>query len=277
MASHRHLTCLEFTSIFAKTVWLLWWCHVHRLVPEHVLRLQAEQPQQRALLRPLLLLHHAPKQGLLHHRTLLISLVSFNTWFFTYICLLSCLLTLNLQVVINTMCGQGMQELEYTKAVEFIHTNGCIDKLVDWIHSNLFLLGGIALGLAIPQVGYENEALQNVSPCSVSPSGAETWHAQLLSHLFCLLQLVGILLSQILINQIKDQIELQNYNLKHRSDPWRWPGPDHTRFSWTAPETWCHRQASLPALCITHTNIFHLCLDWGFFFVALDLETQREC
>lgn len=35
-----------------------------------------------------------------------------------------------------------------------------------------------------------------------------------------LLQLVGILLSQILINQIKDQIELQNYNLKHRSDPW---------------------------------------------------------
>lgn len=35
-----------------------------------------------------------------------------------------------------------------------------------------------------------------------------------------LLQLVGILLSQILINQIKDQIDLQNYNLKHHSDPW---------------------------------------------------------
>lgn len=72
-------------------------------------------------------------------------------------------MTLNLQVVINTMCGQGMQELEYTEAVKFIHANGCIDKLVDWIHSNLFLLGGVALGLAIPQVGYENEALQNVS------------------------------------------------------------------------------------------------------------------
>lgn len=85
--------------------------------------------------------------------------------------------------VINTMCGQGMQELEYLKAGEYIHTNGCIDKMVNWIHSNLFLLGGIALGLAIPQ-------------------------------------LVGILLSQILINQIKDQIELQNYNLKHHSDPW---------------------------------------------------------
>ncbi|XP_016344807.1 tetraspanin-33-like isoform X2 [Sinocyclocheilus anshuiensis] len=31
---------------------------------------------------------------------------------------------------------------------------------------------------------------------------------------------VGILLSQILINQIQDQIKLQNYNKQHRSDPW---------------------------------------------------------
>lgn len=52
------------------------------------------------------------------------------------------------------MCGRGMQNLEFTKAVEHIHANGCIDKLVNWIHSNLFLLGGIALGLAIPQVQY---------------------------------------------------------------------------------------------------------------------------
>uniref|UniRef100_W5NGA9 Tetraspanin 33a n=1 Tax=Lepisosteus oculatus TaxID=7918 RepID=W5NGA9_LEPOC len=87
------------------------------------------------------------------------------------------------QAVINTMCGQGMQDLNYQQAEAFIHTNGCIDKLVNWIHSNLFLLGGIALGLAIPQ-------------------------------------LVGILLSQILTNQIKDQIELQKYNMQHRSDPW---------------------------------------------------------
>ncbi|KAM9845967.1 tetraspanin-33 [Aulostomus maculatus] len=94
-----------------------------------------------------------------------------------------CILTKDKLVVINTMCGQGMQNEEYIKAGDYIHTNGCIDKLVNWIHSNLFILGGIALGLAIPQ-------------------------------------LVGILLSQILINQIKDQIELQNYNQKHRSDPW---------------------------------------------------------
>ncbi|KAM3587816.1 uncharacterized protein V6R79_014551 [Siganus canaliculatus] len=95
----------------------------------------------------------------------------------------SCCITPKDQMVINTMCGQGMQKLEYIEAGDYIHSNGCIDQLVDWIHSNMFLLGGIALGLAIPQ-------------------------------------LVGILLSQILINQIKDQIELQNYNQKHQSDPW---------------------------------------------------------
>ncbi|XP_031674403.1 tetraspanin-33-like isoform X2 [Oncorhynchus kisutch] len=96
----------------------------------------------------------------------------------------SCCLLSKDEAVINTMCGQGIQELPYLQAGAFIHTNGCIDKLVNWIHSNLFMLGGIALGLAIPQ-------------------------------------LVGILLSQILINQIKDQIELQNYNLQHRTDPWQ--------------------------------------------------------
>ncbi|XP_037315721.1 tetraspanin-33 isoform X1 [Pungitius pungitius] len=94
-----------------------------------------------------------------------------------------CILSDDKQVVINTMCGTGVQLLEYVEAGDHIHTNGCIDTLVNWIHSNMFLLGGVALGLAIPE-------------------------------------LVGILLSQILINQIKDQIELQNYNLKHQSDPW---------------------------------------------------------
>lgn len=50
------------------------------------------------------------------------------------------------------MCGHNMQRFEAAKADAFIYTSGCIDKLVNWIHSNLFLLGGIALGLAIPQV-----------------------------------------------------------------------------------------------------------------------------
>ncbi|XP_007669035.2 tetraspanin-33 isoform X3 [Ornithorhynchus anatinus] len=95
----------------------------------------------------------------------------------------SCCLHVPDQTVINTMCGQGMQSLDYLEAGEVINTNGCIDKLVNWIHSNLFLLGGLALGLVIPQ-------------------------------------LVGILLSQILINQIKDQVRLQFYNQQHRADPW---------------------------------------------------------
>nr|XP_020508878.1 tetraspanin-33 isoform X2 [Labrus bergylta] len=95
----------------------------------------------------------------------------------------SCCILSEDKLVINTMCGMGVQDLEYVQAGDHIHTNGCIDKLVDWIHSNLFILGGVALGLAIPQ-------------------------------------LVGILLSQILINQIKDQIENQNYYIQHRSDPW---------------------------------------------------------
>lgn len=67
------------------------------------------------------------------------------------------------QAVINTMCGQGMQAMGYLEASAFIYTNGCIDTLVNWIHSNLFLLGGIALGLAVPQVlgsGGEGTILQ---------------------------------------------------------------------------------------------------------------------
>eukprot|EP00079_Xenopus_tropicalis_P034074 XP_017947845.1 PREDICTED: tetraspanin-33 isoform X2 [Xenopus tropicalis] len=95
----------------------------------------------------------------------------------------SCCLHDEDEAVINTLCGQGMQELDYLEAGAFIHTNGCIDRLVNWLHSNLFLLGGVALGLAIPQ-------------------------------------LVGILLSQILINQIRDQIKLQRYNQQHKTDPW---------------------------------------------------------
>ncbi|XP_058629346.1 tetraspanin-33 isoform X2 [Onychostoma macrolepis] len=95
----------------------------------------------------------------------------------------SCCLLSKEETVVNTMCGHGVQNLEYLAASAFINTNGCIDKVVNWVHSNLFLLGGITLGLAIPQ-------------------------------------LVGILLSQILINQIQDQITLQNYNQKHRLDPW---------------------------------------------------------
>lgn len=110
------------------------------------------------------------------------------------------------------MCGQGMQELEFVQAADHIHTNGCIDKLVNWIHSNMFLLGGVALGLAIPQVSHSAQHTHLHPLCST--------HCNFSLCVFRFLQLVGILLSQILINQIKDQIELQNYQDKHRNDPW---------------------------------------------------------
>ncbi|XP_014849891.1 PREDICTED: tetraspanin-33 [Poecilia mexicana] len=93
-----------------------------------------------------------------------------------------CILSRN-ESVVNTMCGQGMQEREFAEAGKEIHTSGCIDILDDFIHSNMIVLGGIALGLAVPE-------------------------------------LVGMILSQLLINQIKQQIELQQYNLNHSSDPW---------------------------------------------------------
>ncbi|CAJ1054868.1 tetraspanin-33 isoform X1 [Xyrichtys novacula] len=77
----------------------------------------------------------------------------------------SCCVITKQKEVINTMCGKDMQNYEYGQAGSFIYTSGCIDKMSDWIHSNMFLLGGVALGLALPQ-------------------------------------LVGIVLSQILINMI---------------------------------------------------------------------------
>ncbi|KAM9581803.1 tetraspanin-33 isoform 3-T3 [Guaruba guarouba] len=64
----------------------------------------------------------------------------------------SCCLPDDNEVVINTMCGHGIQAMGYVEASAVIYTHGCIDSLVNWINRNLFLLGGIALGLAAPQV-----------------------------------------------------------------------------------------------------------------------------
>ncbi|KAK9400288.1 tetraspanin-33 [Crotalus adamanteus] len=95
----------------------------------------------------------------------------------------SCCRQLEDQLVINTMCGQGVQRLSYPVASEVIHPDGCIDRLVDWMHSNLLLMGGVALGLALPQ-------------------------------------LIGILLSQLLVSQIKDQVRFLSYSQQHRADYW---------------------------------------------------------
>ncbi|XP_013919666.1 PREDICTED: tetraspanin-33 [Thamnophis sirtalis] len=87
------------------------------------------------------------------------------------------------ELVINTMCGQGMQSLSDPVASTVIYTNGCIQRMVDWMYSNLLLIGAVALGLTLPQ-------------------------------------LIGILLSQVLVSQIKNQIKFLSYNQRHRTDYW---------------------------------------------------------
>lgn len=125
------------------------------------------------------------------------------------------------------MCGYGAQKHNINEAGNVIYTSGCIDKLVDWIHSNLFLLGGIALGLAIPQVIIQNNDKEISQKKKFRhPDMMSTIITVLIAEAYfflcCVRQLVGIFLSQNLINQIKDQIQLQQYSSAHRSDPWRW-------------------------------------------------------
>ncbi|KAI8486184.1 PREDICTED: tetraspanin-33-like isoform X1 [Branchiostoma belcheri] len=78
------------------------------------------------------------------------------------------------EAVINTMCGYDFApDVTPTEAVDRIYIRSCIFAVADWARENLFLLGGIAMGLAIPQ-------------------------------------LVGILLSRVFINQIEDERALAN-------------------------------------------------------------------
>ncbi|KAJ8249870.1 hypothetical protein COCON_G00230860 [Conger conger] len=81
----------------------------------------------------------------------------------------SCCAPIPGEVVINTMCGFGVQTQNYLDATKSIYPVGCADKAVTWIESHLLLVGALALGLALPQIA-------------------------------------GIVLSQILIAQIQDEI-----------------------------------------------------------------------
>ncbi|RXN01810.1 Tetraspanin-9 [Acipenser ruthenus] len=55
------------------------------------------------------------------------------------------------EVVINTMCGFGVQNLNYLEATKSIYPLGCADKTAGWIESHLLLVGALALGLVLPQ------------------------------------------------------------------------------------------------------------------------------
>ncbi|XP_032881786.1 tetraspanin-33-like isoform X2 [Amblyraja radiata] len=55
--------------------------------------------------------------------------------------------------VINTMCGFGKQSLNQLEASKFLHSVGCADKAAIWIESHLLLVGSAVLGMALPQIG----------------------------------------------------------------------------------------------------------------------------
>lgn len=70
--------------------------------------------------------------------------------------------------VINTMCGYGVQALAKAAADMKVYTRGCLDAVVYLIENNLYVVGGIAVAIVVPQ-------------------------------------LVGVLLARILTGQIRDQ------------------------------------------------------------------------
>ncbi|XP_021419208.2 tetraspanin-33 [Oncorhynchus mykiss] len=59
----------------------------------------------------------------------------------------SCCLRLHNETVFNTMCGYEVQSMEPSSAGRSVYTNGCLDKVLWWGKQNLFLVGGITVGL----------------------------------------------------------------------------------------------------------------------------------
>ncbi|XP_067855255.1 tetraspanin-33-like [Heptranchias perlo] len=54
--------------------------------------------------------------------------------------------------VLNTMCGYETQSLKAWTARKQIYTDGCLDKIVNWGHQNLFLIAGVGLGLLFLEI-----------------------------------------------------------------------------------------------------------------------------
>ncbi|CAL8251871.1 unnamed protein product [Merluccius merluccius] len=52
-------------------------------------------------------------------------------------------------MVMNTMCGYGMQQEELSSAQEEVFTTGCLEKILWWSKQNLFLVGGLAGALLL--------------------------------------------------------------------------------------------------------------------------------
>uniref|UniRef100_A0A8D0BN92 Tetraspanin n=1 Tax=Salvator merianae TaxID=96440 RepID=A0A8D0BN92_SALMN len=56
------------------------------------------------------------------------------------------------EAILNTMCGYGTQNMKAWKAESRVHTVGCLEKIVRWGRSNLFLVAGLAFGLLVLEV-----------------------------------------------------------------------------------------------------------------------------
>ncbi|XP_013886940.1 tetraspanin-33 isoform X3 [Austrofundulus limnaeus] len=56
------------------------------------------------------------------------------------------------KTVLNTMCGYGTQQMEERSAGQSIFTVGCVEKIIWWAKSNLWLVAGLTAGLLLLEV-----------------------------------------------------------------------------------------------------------------------------
>ncbi|KAL0276694.1 UNVERIFIED_CONTAM: hypothetical protein PYX00_004208 [Menopon gallinae] len=54
--------------------------------------------------------------------------------------------------LVNFMCGYSVQKLGIVEASKKIYTSGCIEIVRAWAEKNLYMLAGIALGIALSQL-----------------------------------------------------------------------------------------------------------------------------
>ncbi|XP_078077344.1 tetraspanin-33 isoform X2 [Mustelus asterias] len=59
---------------------------------------------------------------------------------------------LGIEKVLNTMCGYETQSMKNWTARKQIYTNGCMEMVVNWGKQNLFLIGGLGLGLLLLEI-----------------------------------------------------------------------------------------------------------------------------
>lgn len=54
--------------------------------------------------------------------------------------------------LVNVMCGFGVQEMVKTDLISKIYTQGCLQRIQAMAEQNLYVVGGVALGIAVVQL-----------------------------------------------------------------------------------------------------------------------------